>query len=262
MDVVGLRQTFTEIREQVGGRLDPGPVVLVEHEDALPRGDGRRHQPRLTGHHGGCVAWGRRYARVMPTPVLYVHHRPEASGAAQSLALLIGALDKRFTPHVFVPGGPAAELLADAGGTIHTGPVSTFTHTWDVRYEGARWAVLGREIAPIARPCALPGAHGRRDLSGNRPRERLRDASGGPNRSRSRGAGRVAPAHVTCRWSPSRCDCGAARPLGCSRYRNRYGRRAFVPDLLADHDRPQPGGMGRVASAASLGQAARCSRYS
>ena len=47
------------------------------------------------------------------------------------------------------PGGTAAELLADAGATIHTGPVSTFTHTWDVRYEGARWAVLGREIGRL-----------------------------------------------------------------------------------------------------------------
>ncbi len=82
----------------------------------------------------------------MPAPILYVHHRPEASGAAQSLALLIGALDEAFEPHVFCPGGAAAELFADARATIHIGPVSTFTHTWDVRYAGVRWAVLGREL--------------------------------------------------------------------------------------------------------------------
>lgn len=85
----------------------------------------------------------------MATPILYVHHRPEASGAAQSLALLIGSLDGRFAPHALVPEGPAAALLADAGATVHVAPVSTFTHTWDVRYEGARWAVLGREIARL-----------------------------------------------------------------------------------------------------------------
>jgi glycosyltransferase involved in cell wall biosynthesis len=83
------------------------------------------------------------------TRILYVHHRPEASGAAQSLALLIGALDQRFEPHVLVPGGAAAALFAAAGATVHAGPVSTFTHTWDVRYEGMRWAVLGREIARL-----------------------------------------------------------------------------------------------------------------
>lgn len=77
--------------------------------------------------------------------VLFVHHRPQASGAVRSLALLISALDERWEPHVLVPGGDAAAVLADAGATVHTGPVPAFTHTWDVQYGGLRWLVFVRE---------------------------------------------------------------------------------------------------------------------
>jgi glycosyltransferase involved in cell wall biosynthesis len=87
--------------------------------------------------------------------VLFVHHRPQASGAVRSLALLIGALDERWEPHVLVPGGDAAAVLAAAGATVHTGPVPAFTHTWDLQYRGLRWLVLVREAL------SLPG-HARR----------------------------------------------------------------------------------------------------
>ena len=87
--------------------------------------------------------------------VLFVHHRPQPSGAVRSLALLIGALDARWEPHVVIPAGAAASLLAEAGATVHTGSVPAFTHTWDVQYRGLRWLVLVRELL------ALPG-HARR----------------------------------------------------------------------------------------------------
>jgi glycosyltransferase involved in cell wall biosynthesis len=90
--------------------------------------------------------------------VLYVHHRPQASGAVRSLALLIGALDRRFEPHVLVPGGDAARVLAEAGATVHTGPVPSFTHTWDVQYTGFRWVVFGREAAALPRHARKLGA--------------------------------------------------------------------------------------------------------
>lgn len=82
-------------------------------------------------------------------PILYVHHRPQASGAVRSLSLLIGALGSRWQPHALVPDGPAAEVLADAGAEVHTGPVPAFTHTWDVQYQGLRWLVLGREALAL-----------------------------------------------------------------------------------------------------------------
>ena len=87
--------------------------------------------------------------------VLHVHHRPQASGAVRSLALLIAALDERWESHVLVPAGPAAAVLAEAGATVHTGPVPAFTHTWDVQYRGLRWLVFLREVL------SLPG-HARR----------------------------------------------------------------------------------------------------
>ena len=87
--------------------------------------------------------------------VLFVHHRPQPSGAVRSLAQLIGGLDRHWEPHVFLPAGPAARLLAEAGATVHTGPVPAFTHTWDVQYRRLRWLVLVREAL------ALPG-HARR----------------------------------------------------------------------------------------------------
>jgi glycosyltransferase involved in cell wall biosynthesis len=93
------------------------------------------------------------YRRIAPLrariPVLYVHHRPQLGGAPSSLAQLIQYLDPRFEPHVFCPEGPAAELFAEAGATVHTGEVSIFAHAWDSPYEGLRWLVLGREIAAL-----------------------------------------------------------------------------------------------------------------
>ena len=93
------------------------------------------------------------YDAILPTweriPILYVHHRPQLGGAPSSLAQLIRHLDPRFEPHVFCPEGPAADLFADAGATVHTGDVSIFAHAWDSPYEGLRWLVLGREIASL-----------------------------------------------------------------------------------------------------------------
>src|SRR5207237_133869 len=88
------------------------------------------------------------YRRIVPAreriPILYVHHRPQLGGAPSSLAQLIAQLDPRFEPHVFCPSGPAAELFAAAGATVHTGDVSIFAHAWDSPSEGLRWLVLGR----------------------------------------------------------------------------------------------------------------------
>jgi glycosyltransferase involved in cell wall biosynthesis len=93
------------------------------------------------------------YRRILPAreriPILYVHHRPQLGGAPSSLAQLIANLDPRFEPHVFCPEGPAAELFAAAGATVHTGDVSIFAHAWDSPYEGLRWLVLGREVAAL-----------------------------------------------------------------------------------------------------------------
>ncbi len=93
------------------------------------------------------------YRRIAPLreriPVLYVHHRPQLGGAPSSLAQLIRNLDDRFEPHVFCPEGPAADLFADAGATVHKGEVSIFAHAWDSPYEGLRWLVLGREVAAL-----------------------------------------------------------------------------------------------------------------
>lgn len=93
------------------------------------------------------------YRRILPAPdripILYVHHRPQLGGAPSSLAQLIRHLDPRFEPHVFCPEGPAAELFAEAGAVVHTGPVSIFAHAWDSPYEGLRWLVLGREISSL-----------------------------------------------------------------------------------------------------------------
>jgi glycosyltransferase involved in cell wall biosynthesis len=96
------------------------------------------------------------YRSVIPArheriPVLYVHHRPQLGGAPSSLAQLIRHLDPRFEPHVFCPPGPAADLFAAAGATVHAGDVSIFAHVWDSPYEGMRWLVLGRELATLPR---------------------------------------------------------------------------------------------------------------
>ncbi len=81
--------------------------------------------------------------------VLFVHHRPQASGAARSLALLIEALDGEWNSHVLVPEGVAAASFEEAGAIVHRGPVPAFTHTWDVQYHGLRWLVAGREAGWI-----------------------------------------------------------------------------------------------------------------
>jgi glycosyltransferase involved in cell wall biosynthesis len=84
------------------------------------------------------------------TQILYVHHRPQLGGAPSSLAQLIRNLDPRFEPHVYCPPGPAADLFAEAGATVHTGVVSIFAHAWDSPYRGARWILLVRELAALA----------------------------------------------------------------------------------------------------------------
>jgi glycosyltransferase involved in cell wall biosynthesis len=79
--------------------------------------------------------------------VLFVHHRRELGGAPSSLSYLIDSLDtERFDPHVYTPSGPAAELFEESGATVHTGPVSAFTHIWASVYRGRRWLLLLREL--------------------------------------------------------------------------------------------------------------------
>ncbi|HUP32855.1 MAG TPA: glycosyltransferase family 4 protein [Gaiellaceae bacterium] len=95
------------------------------------------------------------YRRILPegrpTPILFVHHRPQLGGAPLSLAELIRHLDKeRWEPHVLVPGGKAAELFADAGARVHVGPVAIFKHPWDSPYDGVHWLLLVRELAVLA----------------------------------------------------------------------------------------------------------------
>lgn len=46
LDVIGVRQVFAEVGEQVRGRLDARPVVLVEHEQVPAGGMRRRHVPK------------------------------------------------------------------------------------------------------------------------------------------------------------------------------------------------------------------------
>jgi glycosyltransferase involved in cell wall biosynthesis len=90
------------------------------------------------------------------TRVLYVHHRPEVSGASRALALLVGALDRgRFEPHALSPAGPTADLLRAAGAHVHEAPVACFTHIWASTYHGLRWGLLGVELS------RLPAAHAR-----------------------------------------------------------------------------------------------------
>jgi glycosyltransferase involved in cell wall biosynthesis len=80
--------------------------------------------------------------------ILYIHHRPEISGAALALAHLIRELDREhYEPHVFVPPGEAAAVLAAAGAHVHLGPVSCFTHVWASVYRGRRWVIAARELA-------------------------------------------------------------------------------------------------------------------
>lgn len=82
--------------------------------------------------------------------ILYVHHRPELGGAPQSLSYLIEHLDRtRFEPHVYCPGGQAAEVFERAGAVVHIGPVATFTHIWASTYRGRRWLLFLRELTRL-----------------------------------------------------------------------------------------------------------------
>ena len=141
---------------------DPGVDTLARAVEELLLDPARRsrlgHAARAHAEHnfdpaknaGRIAAIYRRIAPVRKrTPILYVHHRPQLGGAPSSLAQLIANLDDRFEPHVLCPEGPAAELFAAAGATVHTGNVAIFAHAWDSPYEGLRWLVLGREVAAL-----------------------------------------------------------------------------------------------------------------
>lgn len=155
----------TVLPDRTGVLVDrPGVEPLVEAVEELLRDPERREAlgraARIHAERHFDPALNARrveeiYDRTLPArdriPILYVHHRPQLGGAPASLAELIRNLDRRFEPHVFCPEGPAAELFAAAGATVHTGPVSIFAHAWDSPYEGTRWLVLGRELSALPR---------------------------------------------------------------------------------------------------------------
>jgi glycosyltransferase involved in cell wall biosynthesis len=133
-----------------------GAVAELLRDDQRRRRLGRSARVHAEGSFDPAVNARRMeeiYRGIVPArdriPILYVHHRPQLGGAPSSLAQLIANLDQRFEPHVFCPEGPAAELFAAAGATVHTGDVSIFAHAWDSPYEGLRWLVLGREVAAL-----------------------------------------------------------------------------------------------------------------
>jgi glycosyltransferase involved in cell wall biosynthesis len=129
--------------------------ALVDEERRRTIGQAaRRHAVKMFDPATNAELVERLYQRVgatgEKTRLLYVHHRGDLGGAPSSLAELIRNLDRdRYDPHVYVPDGPAAELFADAGATIHVAPVAVFTHTWDNPYSGLRWLILGREVARL-----------------------------------------------------------------------------------------------------------------
>jgi glycosyltransferase involved in cell wall biosynthesis len=87
---------------------------------------------------------------VLPTQILFVHHRPEPGGAPTSLARLIQSLDPdEFEVHVYSPPGPAAELFARAGAVVHTGTIASFTHVWTSVYRGRRWLLFLLELTRL-----------------------------------------------------------------------------------------------------------------
>jgi mannosyltransferase len=135
-----LADAVAELLSDEGGRRHLGRTARAHAEENF---DPAKNARRIEGI----------YRRIVPRreriPLLYVHHRPQLGGAPSSLAQLIRHLDGRFEPHVYCPEGPAAELFADAGATVHTGDVSIFAHAWDSPYEGLRWLVLGREVAAL-----------------------------------------------------------------------------------------------------------------
>ena len=85
----------------------------------------------------------------MPTPILYVHHRAEVSGAARSLSELIRHLGDRWEATVLTPDGPVVDVFAASGARVTTAPASLFQHTWDNPYAGRKWLLLGREAAAL-----------------------------------------------------------------------------------------------------------------
>jgi glycosyltransferase involved in cell wall biosynthesis len=85
----------------------------------------------------------------MAARVLYVHHRAEISGAARSLAGLLRNLGDDWEPHVLTPRGPVVQLFKAAGASVTTAPVTLFQHTWDSRYAGRKWLLLGREAVAL-----------------------------------------------------------------------------------------------------------------
>jgi glycosyltransferase involved in cell wall biosynthesis len=84
------------------------------------------------------------------TRILFVHHRSELGGAPTSLSFVVANLDRgRFEPHIYCPPGPAAQLLREAGATVHEGTVAGFTHIWASTYRGRRWLLLLRELSRL-----------------------------------------------------------------------------------------------------------------
>lgn len=82
--------------------------------------------------------------------LLFVHHRNELGGAPTSLSYLVRVLDpEQFDVHAYLPPGPAARLLEQAGATVHLGPVATFTHIWASVYTGRRWLLFVRELTRL-----------------------------------------------------------------------------------------------------------------
>jgi len=82
--------------------------------------------------------------------ILFVHHRSELGGAPTSLSYLLAELDRnQFEPHVYCPGGLAAELFRESGATVHEGPVAGFTHIWASTYGGRRWLLFVREVGRL-----------------------------------------------------------------------------------------------------------------
>ncbi len=112
-------------------------------------------------------------------------------------------------------------MFARAGATVHTGPVSTFTHTWDVRYEGMRWAVLGRELT------RLP-AH-RRTLG--RVLDEVRPALVHVNDAVMLAAGKLAHARgVPVVWHLRTSLAGGGRGRAIGRRLDRWGTAAIAID--------------------------------
>jgi glycosyltransferase involved in cell wall biosynthesis len=137
--VDGLAGAVAELLDNPDEREQMGSAARSHAEQTF---DAHANGRRVEEMYGSIVHRGR-------VPILYVHHRPQLGGAPSSLAQLIANLDDRFEPHVYCPPGPAAELFAKAGAVVHTGVVSIFAHAWDSPYRGARWILLGRELAAL-----------------------------------------------------------------------------------------------------------------